>query len=176
LHGAPKSIEQLHQHDVIHYTPRRFGPPREFRYVVSGNETRIKLAERISVSDAHAAIRYAIDGVGIAQVCRRMVEEHLEAGRLVSLLDGSEPPALPISVLYSGRGQPSKSIRVFIDWLHDQMNHPRAGSRQIDMPPITGFSASTSSMRQRDSYHPTAVLQNRPPPGELRLASARPAG
>ncbi|NUY01438.1 LysR family transcriptional regulator [Paraburkholderia youngii] len=119
--GIPRNPEDLHRLDVIHYNPRRFGPGREFRYSVGGAEARVKLAERISVNDARSAVRYAVEGVGIAQVCERMVAEHVAAGRLVSILGEFSPPPLPISVLYADRRQVPMSIRAFIDWIQSQL-------------------------------------------------------
>ncbi|KWZ31704.1 LysR family transcriptional regulator [Burkholderia anthina] len=121
VRGTPADPDSLHCHDVIHYTPRRFGPAREFRYTVDGAETRLKLAERISVNDARSAVRYAVEGVGIAQVSERMVTEELAKGRLVTVLDEYGPPPLPISVLYPDRRQVPMSIRAFIDWIQAQL-------------------------------------------------------
>jgi hypothetical protein len=52
-----------------------------------------------------SAVRYAVEGVGIAQVSERMVAEELAKGTLVSILGEYGPPPLPISVLYRDRRQ-----------------------------------------------------------------------
>ncbi|HDR8964299.1 TPA: LysR family transcriptional regulator [Burkholderia vietnamiensis] len=141
--GTPVDPDSLHCHDVIHYTPRRFGPVREFRYTVDGAETRLKLAERISVNDVRSAVRYAVEGVGIAQVSERMVAEELAKGTLVSILGEYGPPPLPISVLYPDRRQVPMSIRAFIDWMQTQLrdleiasfDHPSAPNGGRDAAP-----------------------------------------
>ncbi|MBU9272354.1 LysR family transcriptional regulator [Burkholderia gladioli] len=124
--GTPHGLDELHAHDVIHYTPRRFGPPREFCFGVGADEVRVKLAERICVNDARAALRYAAEGVGIAQVCRRMAAEELAAGRLVGVLEEYGPAPLPISVLYTDRRHVPMSIRAFIDWIQLQLDRGQA--------------------------------------------------
>lgn len=125
--GTPADPDDLQGHDVIHYTPRRFGPARQFRYTVEGMETRLKIAERISVNDARAAARYAAEGLGITQVSRRLVDEELANGTLVSLLDEFNPTPLAISVLYPDRRQVPMSIRAFIDWIQVQLRDAEPG-------------------------------------------------
>ncbi|WP_321840812.1 LysR family transcriptional regulator [Paraburkholderia bannensis] len=127
----PVHPEDLNHLDVIHYSPRRFGPAREFRYSLNGAETRVRLCEKISVADARSAVRYAVEGVGIAQVCERMVAEHLATGQLVSLLDEFVPSALPISVLYADRRQIPMSIRAFIDWIQSKLQLSTSGDDRV---------------------------------------------
>lgn len=164
--GLPAHPEELHRHDVIHFSPRRFGPPREFRYTIDDAETRLKLAERISVNDARSAVRYAVEGVGIAQVSRRMVEKELATGRLVSVLDDSSPATLPISVLYADRRQVPMSIRAFIDWIQKQL-------RGSDLVTNTGAGAS-APLRQVAPYWESVGYRNTLPhmPAGMQHAAA----
>ncbi|RQU68102.1 LysR family transcriptional regulator [Burkholderia cenocepacia] len=136
VRGTPADPDSLHCHDVIHYTPRRFGPAREFRYTVDGAESRLRLAERICVNDVRSAVRYAVEGVGIAQVSERMVADELAAGTLVVILDEYAPPPLPISVLYPDRRQVPMSIRAFIDWIQAQLRDLEIAS--FDSAPAIG--------------------------------------
>ncbi|WP_083245268.1 LysR family transcriptional regulator [Paraburkholderia nodosa] len=135
--ARPEDLEHL---EVIHYSPRRFGPAREFRYSLDGAETKIRLSEKISVADARSAVRYAVEGFGIAQVCERMVAEDLAAGRLVSILDDYAPSPLPISVLYADRRQVPMSIRAFIDWIQGKLQQrPEAEVRVASVVDAPGM-------------------------------------
>ena len=132
-HGIPRDPEGLRDHEIIHYTPRRFGPTREFRYMVGGEEVRLKFPERISVNDAGSAIRYAVGGVGVVQVCERMVSEEISAGRLVSILEENSPPPQPISVLYSDRKHVPMSVRAFLDWIQEQLQRQGAEDSRVQI-------------------------------------------
>ncbi|AMV44295.1 LysR family transcriptional regulator [Paraburkholderia caribensis] len=154
VRGTPIDPDDLHCHDVIHYTPRRFAPPRDFRYTVDGAEARLKLVERISVNDARSAVRYAAEGIGIAQVSQRMVMEELAAGRLVSILDEYSPPPLPISVLYPDRRQVPMSIRAFIEWIQGQL-------RDLEIAAFDSASAMTA-VPEAVPYWSVSDLRNMP--------------
>lgn len=119
--GVPHELGDLDRHDIIHYPPRRFGPVRDFRYCVDGGEVSLKFPERISVSDARSAVQYAVEGIGIAQVCGRMVVNEIANGRLVSLLAENRPTSLQIFALYVDQRYIPRSIRAFIDWLEIQL-------------------------------------------------------
>ncbi|MBN3827533.1 LysR family transcriptional regulator [Burkholderia sp. Ac-20384] len=134
--GVPRDPDALRDHEIIHYTPRRFGPTREFRYTVGGEEVRMKLPERISVNDAGSAIRYAVDAVGIVQVCKRMVAGDIAAGRLVSILEENSPPPQPISVLYSDRKHIPMSVRAFLDWIQAQLQRQGPDDSRSRMRPL----------------------------------------
>jgi LysR family transcriptional regulator for bpeEF and oprC len=119
--GTPHDIEALRDHDIIHYCPRRFGPPRQPRFVVGGTEVGMKLPERICIGDAEAVIDYSARGLGIAQVCREMSASRRRTGSLVEILHEHRPPALPITALYSDHRHTPMSVRTFIDWASARM-------------------------------------------------------
>jgi DNA-binding transcriptional LysR family regulator len=55
-------------------------------------------------------------GLGLAQVPRFHIENDLQSGALVPLLEGSPPPSAPVSLLYARSRQLSPRVRVFLDW------------------------------------------------------------
>ncbi|WP_206143552.1 LysR family transcriptional regulator [Burkholderia sp. Ac-20384] len=139
--GVPHNLSDLECHDLIHYSPRRFGPARDFRYCVDGAEMSLKIPERISVNDVRSAIRYASEDVGIAQVCSRTVADDIAAGRLVSLFAEHRPAPLQIFALYVDQRHIPRSVRVFIDWLESQL-HRQDAEMLAPLRPAVGESAA----------------------------------
>lgn len=119
--GVPRSIDALRNHDVVHYTSRRFGTPRPLRFASDGNETSLKVPESVCVNDAETVMRYVVAGGGIAQVSESAAARYLGSGQLVEVLAGNRPAAPPVSVLFANRRHMLMSVRVFIDWVDLQL-------------------------------------------------------
>jgi len=62
-----------------------------------------------------AALRAALNGVGLRHALLLDVEEHIAAGRLEAVLDAWLPPYEGFFLYYSSRAQIPSKLRVFID-------------------------------------------------------------
>ena len=81
------------------------------------NGCRCELASRIDVNDANSYVACALRGCGLIQLPRYRVERELANGELVEVLAGYPSPGLPVHALYPRHRQPSRRVRVFIDWV-----------------------------------------------------------
>ncbi len=68
----------------------------------------------LTVNVADAAIRSAVDGVGVTCVLSYQVAEHLASGALVRILAQHEPP-LPVQVVYPATSARTAKVRAFVD-------------------------------------------------------------
>ncbi|WP_430231305.1 LysR family transcriptional regulator [Paraburkholderia tropica] len=149
-HGVPRSVLDLHHHTVIHYSLKPFGSARYFRFNADGDDIQLKLVEKICVSSTQAMLNYAVDGVGVAQLCRLIAARDLSAGRLVEILDQCRPAPLPVSVLYSDRRHMPMSVRAFIDWVVLYLQRANAASS-----PVANISLDDTAAVKGERRRPT---------------------
>jgi LysR family transcriptional regulator, regulator for bpeEF and oprC len=154
-HGVPNSVEDLRSHTVIHYSPRPLGSVRHLRFSLDGDDIQMKLQERICVSDVQTVVNYAVNGIGIAQVCKTMVAPYLRDGRVVEVLNEFCPVPLPVAVLYSDRRHMPKSVRAFIDWLilQLQLGGVRAETQLVQTDLKYSARAATSRATRSELEH-----------------------
>jgi DNA-binding transcriptional LysR family regulator len=112
-HGEPGTPDDLDQHIIIAAS----GPSStsEWRMSNQGAPSIVKLQPRLITSTSDAAIAAALTGIGLTTMLAYKVAEHLREGRLKTVLDDFEPPALPVHVLHREGRHASQKARSFID-------------------------------------------------------------
>jgi LysR family transcriptional regulator, regulator for bpeEF and oprC len=121
-HGLPQTLAELqHGHIAVNWaspTTRRVSP---LEFTVGRKLREVMLPAQLTVSGTEAYLAGCEAGLGIAQFPRYRITEALADGRLVELLPGLPPPALPVSVLYPSQRQLPLRLRVFIDWVAERL-------------------------------------------------------
>jgi DNA-binding transcriptional LysR family regulator len=69
----------------------------------------------LTVNVTDAAIRSAINGVGVTCALSYQVKEHLASGALVRVLAPYEPPPLPVHVVYPATSARTAKVRTFVE-------------------------------------------------------------
>ncbi|QIE54780.1 LysR family transcriptional regulator [Pikeienuella piscinae] len=114
--GEPTSVDELSDHELLHYTNLSSGNSWKLRSA-SGVERPVRIGGRLSVNNGDALACAALDGLGIALSPHFIVAEHLASGRLVEIMRRHRPEPVGIYAVYpSGRFLQPK-LRVFIDHL-----------------------------------------------------------
>jgi DNA-binding transcriptional LysR family regulator len=108
--GTPRSPGDLARHDVISLTQVTASDTWTF------GDRRVTVQPRLAVNIADAAVASALAGGGITCVLSYQVDAELRAGRLVRLLPGFEPPALPVHLVYAPGSVLSAKVRAFVDF------------------------------------------------------------
>jgi DNA-binding transcriptional LysR family regulator len=112
--GTPRTPEELAGHDCISYAG--FFGPDVWTFVRDKTAVAIPVHSRLIVSSVEAACDAAHAGVGITTAFSIHVKAALDAGTLTTLLDDFQPPAIPVSLVYTGgRFLPIK-VRAFLDF------------------------------------------------------------
>jgi len=110
-HPAPRTPEDLVNHNCIVYSLSQLGPNWRFRdgdVAVSGNF-------KVNTPDGiYAAVT---DGLGIAHAPLWLVEDALRTGKVRLLLHEFMGPPAPISFVYSANRLLPRRARVFMDYL-----------------------------------------------------------
>jgi len=110
-HGAPAAVAELAAHKLIAMDGPRAGGEWQFA------EARLKLEARprLVVNTVDGAMAAAEAGVGIANLLSYQVMDAVDAGRLIALLAGDQPPALPVHLLFEPSRAALPSVRLFVD-------------------------------------------------------------
>lgn len=113
--GTPHSLEEIDQHACI-VTYRR-GQPLGWRVMRDGQAARIVPPATHQIGDGAAMIDVALAGLGLCQMPLCVVQEHLEAGRLVSVLETFEPAPVTVYALWPKTAHLRPKVRCLIDTL-----------------------------------------------------------
>lgn len=116
-HGLPRSWDALTGHRMIGFRSSATGGVLPLEFMVEGALKTVRLPATLSVNGADTYKAAALQGLGLIQVPRYCVEEHLADGTLVECLPDTPPSPSPVYVLYPRSRQLSLRVRVFIDWV-----------------------------------------------------------
>lgn len=111
--GTPQRPAELARHDTIFGTSGQ--GPLEWRFSGRGRAIAVRLTPRLLVNEIEAQLVAARAARGIARVLSYQVVEDLAAGGLVRLLQGFEPPPLPVQLVSASRAHMPPKVRAFLD-------------------------------------------------------------
>jgi DNA-binding transcriptional LysR family regulator len=124
--GMPQSPADLAHHDGISFE----GAIAPDLWTLGGAAAPILPARaRLVVNTAEAAVDAAVAGLGVTRVLSYQVAEPLRAGRLALALEAFEPPAVPVSFVYTGQRLLPLKLRAFLDFAA-----PRLKARLAALP------------------------------------------
>ncbi len=121
--GVPQSPEELADHTALTYSYQ--DGPAEWRFVDGdGNYCHAAINRRLQMNNSLAIREALLKGAGVTLTPTFVVGGDIKAGRLMAVL--TEYKALEVSIyaVYPQRKHLSPKVRVFIDYLLDQINDP----------------------------------------------------
>ena len=122
-HGTPQQIEDLEQHNCIQFYLPSTG--QQVPWLFEQNGQTISLLTQGSYrcsDDILSTVTLARHAAGIVQTYRFLVEDDLATGRLVEILSPFVRHHRPFSVVYPANRHLSHRVRVFIDFLVEQLH------------------------------------------------------
>lgn len=126
-HGTPQEPQDLLHHNCLRFNFRRAQP--DWPFARNGEALSLKINGNIACSSGEALAQMACLGAGIARIGRFTVEEELQRGELVALLEDWNPgDREPIHVVFVGGAAIPARVRVFVDFLveHHRMHATQA--------------------------------------------------
>lgn len=120
--GHPKSLEELARHNCIVYRPLSSG--RTYNWALSdeqGKHIQFRPKGNLSVSNISAALIALQHHLGVAYMGAWHVEQQVNQGEIVPILEKSWGASKPVWVYYSSRDNLPKRTRLFIDFLVDHI-------------------------------------------------------
>lgn len=112
--GIPKSLAELQGHACLHYS--LLSMREEWGSLVGEN---VSLETPLSANNAEALAEAAAQGMGIVQLPHFALEAALADGRLVTILQGYEPPPFGLYAVRLSRHFTPARLRLFIDFLRE---------------------------------------------------------
>nr|HEX4315791.1 LysR family transcriptional regulator [Kofleriaceae bacterium] len=106
--GAPRRPADLAKHDVIAFDSIDATDDWRFR------DDAVRVAPRLVVDSADAAIAAAEAGVGVTRALSYQVRAPVEAGRLVALLRGFAPSPVAVHAVYAQRRALAPGVAAFV--------------------------------------------------------------
>lgn len=118
-YGKPKTLGDLSDHQLIHYTANFGERPGGFEYAdpKTGREQVASMKGVLTVNSVASYLAAAIAGFGIVQIPEVGAREHLRTGELIEVLREWRPAPMPVTLLYPHRRHLSTRVRVFMDWV-----------------------------------------------------------
>lgn len=117
--GQLDDIEDLAQHQLVHYRSQRSGRRLPFEFLCEGELHGLDQPGRLILSGADVYVGAALAGLGLIQAPRYHVAAELAAGRLCEVLPGLPPPGLPLAAVYPLASQTSPRVRAWVEWLQE---------------------------------------------------------
>ena len=120
-HGAPKTPEELAQHDCFTYeyvSPRNLWRFRDR----AGAERSVRVSGALHSNNGDVLAEVAARGAGIVFEPAFIVGPDVRAGRLVPLLQEFVPPPVPIYAVYPSRKHLSAKVRQFVEFLLERFS------------------------------------------------------
>ena len=111
-HGMPANVTALHDHSLLSFT--EIDRAQEWRFGPSG-KIAIRIEPRLTLNTADAAVRAAIDGLGIVRLLSYQTIDAVASGKLVTILDDLAPPPIPVHLVYQASRRASINVRALID-------------------------------------------------------------
>ncbi|GLQ48960.1 LysR family transcriptional regulator [Dyella flava] len=122
-HGVPQSLADLqNRHCAVNWASPTTHRSEPLEFMVGRKRREVILPGQVTVSSVEAYLACCEAGLGIAQFPRYRVAEGIANGTLRELLPATPPPSLPVTVLYAPHRQMPARLRVFVDWLVEQMS------------------------------------------------------
>jgi DNA-binding transcriptional LysR family regulator len=117
--GRPETPGDLRDHDCLSYSLDR--TPKEWRFrSARGRWIAVNVKGSIRCNNDIALKQAMLDGLGLRQIPRFIVESEIAQGKLVEVLHEYESPPLNIYAVYATRHNLSPKVRVFVDFLAEE--------------------------------------------------------
>jgi DNA-binding transcriptional LysR family regulator len=115
-HGRVLQLDELAQHNCGRHLSYPFGD--EWRFLDrKGLPASVRISGNLVTNSGEALRRMVLEGAGICLMAGFLVQDALDAGRLVRLLPEHRPVEMSMNAVYPHRHHLSAKVRTFIDML-----------------------------------------------------------
>jgi DNA-binding transcriptional LysR family regulator len=111
--GTPRTPEDLAQHQCLNFLPGSFRSEWRLRQEEGAQAQRP--AARLAANNGDMLCTLALAGMGLARLADYHVQDDLQAGRLVPVLQDFEGEPEPIYAVYPSRRHLSVRVRAFLE-------------------------------------------------------------
>ncbi|WP_161963156.1 MULTISPECIES: LysR family transcriptional regulator [Xanthomonas] len=119
--GMPTCLDDLAQHDLVHYVPTLGQRSPGFEYHDGQRYQLLPMRGPVTVNNGDAYLAAALAGLGIIQAPASPLRPHLDSGALIEVLAELAPEPMPVTLLYAQRRHLPQRVRAFMDWVAEVM-------------------------------------------------------
>jgi DNA-binding transcriptional LysR family regulator len=116
----PRAPDDLGSHNCVQFRLGASGQLVKWHFERNGKSRQIAVAGRLTVNTLEAAIRAALDCLGIVYVPEELAAPLVRAGQLVRVLQGYSSEVEGLFLFYHGHRQVPAALRAFIDMVRVQ--------------------------------------------------------
>jgi DNA-binding transcriptional LysR family regulator len=116
-HGVPNTPEDLPKHWAIDYASAGGARIAAWEYRNGEQTINMPMRSRVTVNNAETYIACCLSGLGLIQIPRYDVQEHLEAGELVEVLPAWRAAPMQVSAIYPHWRHRADRVEAFVSWL-----------------------------------------------------------
>ncbi|RAU18318.1 LysR family transcriptional regulator [Nitrincola tibetensis] len=117
-HATPECLQDLYQHQCL------VGTKDRWLFSVDGQRREIRISGRYHANSGLALVDAALKGMGITQLPGYYIDEYIETGRLVPVLDEYRFRESAVWIMYPHHRYLSPKVRLFIDFLVERTQQP----------------------------------------------------
>jgi len=118
IHGNPKHPMDLIRHKMLVYDYAI--NPTELPFKRREERATVNVRSFISANDGQVVLKAALDDLGILIQPKYIVQDHLERGELVPVLDDWDLPRLTMNIAFQTRRHMPAKVRLFIEALAER--------------------------------------------------------
>jgi LysR family transcriptional regulator for bpeEF and oprC len=116
-HGVPQHPRDLEQHRCVNYFSQKNGKTFDWDFRRGDERLVMPMRGAIALNDSNAYSAAGLAGLGVVQMVDYLLNEHVEAGRMVQILSDWRSDPLPIHVVYPQNRHLSAKVRAFVEWV-----------------------------------------------------------
>jgi len=123
-HGTPRTLQDLANHRLIHYSSPLGSPSPGFEYQrpdADPSPRTLPMAGALSVNSSDAYQAACLAGLGLIQIPCSGSQSLIASGQLIEVLHDYRPAPMPVSLLYAHRRHQPRRVQVFMDWIAEQI-------------------------------------------------------
>jgi DNA-binding transcriptional LysR family regulator len=122
-HGFPQTLEELPQHNCLSFNLQG-GQHRGWTFLRDGKQVAIKVAGNLYCNDGELLYDWAKRGLGLCWRSTWEIQNEVESGALVTVLDEFALPSYDIQGVYPQQHYLPAKVRFFIAFLKEVYNRP----------------------------------------------------
>jgi DNA-binding transcriptional LysR family regulator len=118
-HGRPETPQELANHPCVHVTGMPFGD--RWPFIIKNKSMHVEVTTTFTCNQAAAVVEACQQGLGFGVFLSYQVQDGLNTGRLVTVLEDYETRPMPVSIIFPHARLLSPRVRVFVDWMKQRL-------------------------------------------------------
>jgi DNA-binding transcriptional LysR family regulator len=123
-HAVPVTVQDLLRHNCITLRLSSSGGIYAWELRDEGKAVEVRVSGQLVFNGAYQMLNAALSGYGLAFLPADMTQPHVEAGRLLRVLDDSRPTFPALHAYYPSHRNSSRAMRLVIDAIRYQASRP----------------------------------------------------